>query len=136
MRVALLFVSVCASAASAQPLTTAFTFQGQVQDSGQPVTGAFDVRFRLYDAAIGGAQVGPTLCVNDLTVSDGRLATLLDFGAVFAGSRRYMEMDIRADTGLACANATGFTTLAPRSEVTAAPNAAAHNAANATNATS
>ena len=120
---ALLIACLCSATAVAQPLTTAFTFQGQVQDSGQPVTGAFDVRFRLYDAAIGGAQVGPTLCVNDLTVSDGRLATLLDFGAVFAGSRRYMEMDIRADTGLACANATGFTTLAPRSEVTAAPNA-------------
>lgn len=135
MRIALLFASLCASAASAQPLTTAFTFQGEVQDSGQPAAGTFDIRFRLYDAAIGGAPVGPTLCVNDLTVVGGQFTTLLDFGAVFAGSRRYMEMDIRADSGLACADTTGFTTLAPRSEVTAAPNSSfALNAATATNA--
>lgn len=124
MRTAFLLASLIASTASAQPLTTAFTFQGQVQESGLPAAGTFDIRFRLYDALSGGAQVGPTLCVNDLTVSDGQFTTLLDFGAVFAGSRRYMEMDIRADSGLPCADTTGFTTLGPRSEVTAAPNAA------------
>lgn len=129
--------------AAAEPLGTAFTYQGELRDGDAPANGTFDLRFRLYSEAsgVGGAvQVGPTLCVDDLAVVDGVFSTTLDFGAVFGSLARYIELDVRSDTGLSCASAAGFATLTPRQRISAAPNAAfasaAATAATATNATS
>lgn len=124
-----------ATAATAQPLGTSFTYQGELRSAGEPAAGAHDLRFRLYDAASGGVQVGPTLCVDNVDIADGRFAVLLDFGAVFAGQARHLEIDVRADTGLACSNPSGFVTLTPRQRLTGTPNALfALHAATATNA--
>lgn len=132
--IALVVAKSLSALALAQPLPTAFTYQGMLDQSGAPASGVFDLRFRLYDSAAGGTQVGSTLCIDNMTVSGGRFAATLDFGAVFAGQRRWLEIEVRADTGLACSNATGFTALAPRQELTATPHAAF--ALNATTATS
>ncbi|MCX5688924.1 MAG: hypothetical protein NTV94_03905 [Planctomycetota bacterium] len=119
--------------ASAQPLTSAFTYQGELSAGGSPATGAYDLRFRLYDAASGGTQIGSTLCADDIDVAAGRFATTLDFGAVFSGQKRFLEIEVRQDSGLECSNASGYTLLVSRQELTAAPNAAfAVNAASAT----
>ncbi|QOJ00465.1 MAG: hypothetical protein HRU70_08180 [Phycisphaeraceae bacterium] len=128
MRSVMKFVAVCAwsvaSAAWAQPVTSAFTYQGELRASGLPAAGAYDFRLRLYDAASGGAQVGPTLCVSNLPVDAGRFTLELDFGAVFAGSSRYLEIEVRSFIGLACGSPVGYTTLAPRQRLTATPHAA------------
>lgn len=119
-----LFVVLVVSASWAQtPLGTAFTYQGQLKSAGSPANGLHDLRFRLYDAFAGGAQVGPTLCANNVSVTEGLFTVSLDFGAQFAGDQRFLEIDVRADTGLNCANPAGFVTLAPRQALTAAPNA-------------
>ncbi|MFO0856968.1 MAG: hypothetical protein U0640_06385 [Phycisphaerales bacterium] len=107
--------------ASAQPISTAWTYQGQLSNNSVPASGTFDIRFKLFSAATGGTQQGPTLCVNDIIVTDGRFTVSLDFGNVFAGSRRFLEVDVRQNTGLDCSNSTGYTTLTPRQETTAAP---------------
>ena len=129
-------------AATAQPLSTAFTYQGELRSAGAPASGAYDLRFRLYDAASGGAQVGPILCSDNLGLTNGRFTVDLDFGSQFSGQQRFLEIDVRADTGLGCANGAGFITLAPRQPLTGAPNAlfalnatTASTAASATNAT-
>jgi hypothetical protein len=94
-RVTLLLVALlpafAAVAARAQtPLTTAFTYQGELASSGTPATGTHDIRFRLFDAASGGNQIGSTLCSDDLAVTAGRFAASLDFGAAaFAGKKRF-----------------------------------------------
>ena len=62
-------LAILAAAAHAQPLTTAFTFQGNLANAGAPATGNYDLRFRLYDAAATGIQQGPTLCANDITAA-------------------------------------------------------------------
>ena len=132
-----------ASGAGAQPITGAFNFQGELASGGTPAAGLHDMRFRLFDAASGGAQVGSVLCADNVQVAAGRFVTTLDFGAnAFAGQRRYLEIDVRSDSGLNCANNAGFTTLGPRIEVGATPYAtfaptagAAQTAASATNAT-
>jgi hypothetical protein len=111
------------SLAHAQPLTTAFTFQGQLASNAAPVSGVYDLQFRLFDSATGGTQVGPTLCADNVSVTAGQVATQLDFGAQFAGAQRFLEVAVRQDTGLNCSNATGFTTLSPRQPLTATPNA-------------
>src|SRR5438067_1862049 len=131
------------ASALAQPLTTSFTFQGQLASAGSPASGVYDFQFVLFDAASAGAQVGPTLCGDNLTLSAGGTFTAqLDFGSHFAGSQRFLEVRVRQDSGLNCTNAAGFTTLSPRQILTAAPNAlfsisatSAANAATAVNAT-
>jgi hypothetical protein len=119
---------------SGQALTTAFTFQGEARFNGALASGLHDLRFRLYDAV--GTPIGTAQCMNNVQVTNGRFAVPLDFGAQFAGAQRFVEIDVRADSGLDCTNSTGFTTLAPRQELTAAPYALyAPNAGSATNAT-
>lgn len=123
--------SVCAAAISmwvsgealAQPLQTTFTYQGELMSDGLPAGGPHDMRFRLYDAASGGGQIGPALCSDNLVVTDGKFVVALDFGAVFAGARRWLEIEVRADAGLGCGENSGFTSLSGRQELTAAPNA-------------
>ena len=114
-------VFALAAPALAQPLSTAFTYQGQLANNGQPASGVFDLEFRLYDAAVGGAPVGPTLCADNLTITGGHFTLQLDFGPQFSTQSRHIEARVRQDTGLTCANTSGFTTLAPRQPITAAP---------------
>ncbi|MEK6677571.1 MAG: tail fiber domain-containing protein [Planctomycetota bacterium] len=107
----------------AAPVGSEFTYQGQLKDAGRPAAGLHDLRFRLYDARVGGVQVGATLCVNDVPVADGFFIVPLDFGAQFAGQERFLEIEVRADTGLDCANLAGFDILVPRQPLTATPHA-------------
>lgn len=139
---AVLCAAGIAAPAWAQPLSTTFTYQGELRSAGTPAGGQYDLHFRLYDAATGGAQVGSTLCSNNVTLTDGRFTVDLDFGAAFAGQQRFLEVEVRPDTGLDCSNVAGFILLAPRQPLTAAPNslfalsaAAAGTATTATNAT-
>ncbi len=120
-------VSVFSPVALAQPapLSTSFTYQGELASAGTPASGSYDIRFRLYDAASGGTQIGSTLCSDNLAVANGRFAASLDFGAVFAGQKRFLELEVRQDTGLDCSDATGFATLTSRQKITAASNAIA-----------
>lgn len=75
---------VALSRSSAQtPLSTAFTYQGRMQDGGAPADGLHDFRFRLFDAASGGTQVGDTLCFDEVDVINGLFSVQLDFGQQF-----------------------------------------------------
>lgn len=124
-----------AAGSAAQPVSSAFTYQGELRSGASPAAGLHDLRFRLYDAELGGSQVGPTVCGDNISVSNGRFTLPLDFGPVFAGQGRYLEIDVRVDAGLSCASSAGFVTLGPRQAVTAAPHASfALSAANATTA--
>ncbi len=135
--VSVLSVFAAIRAQAQTPLDSAFTYQGELAGAGTPAAGTYDIRFRLYDAATGGTQIGSTLCSDDLAVANGRFAASLDFGAAaFAGQKRFLEIEVRQDTGLDCLDATGYTVLSPRQELTAAPNATfAQNAATAISAT-
>ncbi len=114
---------VVACTALAQPLSTAFTFQGRLDTSGAPASGTYDFRFTLFDAASAGAQLGPMLCSDNISVVNGAFSVQLDFGAQFAGQQRFLEVQVRQDTGLTCSNPAGFVILSPRQNLTAAPNA-------------
>ncbi len=96
---------------------TTFTYQGRLTDGGQPADGTYDLRFVLYDAEVGGSQIGGTIAEDDVPVSDGLFTVVLDFGAnIFTGASRYLEIGVRPG------DSTGtFTVLAPRQAVTPAP---------------
>ncbi len=121
LAVALLLTTAATHAQT--PLGTSFTYQGELASGGSPATGSFDLRFSLFDAATGGSQIGSTLCSANLAVDAGRFATSLDFGPVFTGLSRFLQIEVRPATGLGCGDATGYTVLTPRQELTTTPNA-------------
>jgi hypothetical protein len=121
-RIAIMMLSAgLASFAAAEPLSTAIVYQGQLNTFGSPAAGAHDLRFRLFDAASGGSSVGGLLCADDVEVANGLFAVSLDFGAVFTGQQLYLEIEVRADSGLDCSDATDFVTLATRQPLQATP---------------
>ena len=92
---------------SASPLGTAFTYQGRLNDGGNPATGIYDLRFALYDAANSGSLVAGPLTNAAVAVSNGLFSVALDFGPAFDGNARWLEIAVRP-------NGEGaFTALAP-----------------------
>jgi hypothetical protein len=100
-----------ASPLVAQP----FTYQGFLKENGQPANGIYDFRFLLWTAPSGGTQVGPELFVDDVSVQNGLFTVQLDFGAVWDGSDRYLEILVRLN------DAFGYWLLTPRVKITPAP---------------
>lgn len=116
------FAGLSGSTALAQsPLGSDFTYQGELANSGSPATGQFDLVFCLFDASTAGLQIGPTLCVNDLLVANGKFTASLDFGAVFGTQQRFIEVQVRNGAIADCSNSTGYVTLLPRQLVAATP---------------
>jgi hypothetical protein len=108
-------LSVLAGQAGA--LGTAFTYQGQLEQSGAPTNGTCDLQFSLFDALSGGNQAGTTLTVTPVNVTDGLFSVQLDFGgSAFDGNDRWLQVAVRCPTG-----SGNYTTLAPRQPLTAAP---------------
>jgi hypothetical protein len=105
-------------------LGTAFTYQGQLQQNGQPADGTFDLTFELFADDAGTSALG-AVCIDDITITDGLFAVELDFGfGVFADGDRWLEISTRVDTGEACdVNSGAYTTLSPLQKITPAPQA-------------
>lgn len=94
---------------------TAFTYQGQLNNSGAAAHGNFDLRFALFDAASGGAPQGGALTNSATAVSNGHFTVTLDFGNQFPGANRWLEISVRTNGGGA------FLTLTPRQPITPSP---------------
>jgi len=105
-------------AVQAAPMGTAFTYQGRLDDNGQPANGVYDFQFRLFDAGSGGNQVGVAVIKEDIPVAKG-LFTIpdLDFGSgIFNGEARWLEIGVRLG-----GNTGSFTVLSPLQAMTATP---------------
>ncbi len=109
------------------PLSTAFTYQGQLKQGGVPFDGTADLVFTLWDAAgsgnppTGGIQVGGVQAINALPVAAGLFNVTLNAGGefggnAFIGNARWVQIAVRSPAGDG-----GFTTLAPRQPLTATP---------------
>lgn len=123
--------TIAAVAPQALAQSTAFTYQGELKQAGALASGSYDIRFKLFSTASGGAQVGSTLCIDNVQVTSGKFTSTLDFGQQFISvSDRFIEIEVRPDTGLNCTNTSGYTTLSPRQPLTPAPRAAAATTAN------
>jgi hypothetical protein len=100
------------------PVGTGFTYQGYLDDGGSPADGLYDFQFTLFDAGAAGTQVGSTVSLSPVTVSDGLFTVELDFGqSAFGGGARWLEITVRPSGGGA------YTTLSPRQELSPAPSA-------------
>lgn len=89
-------LSLALTAASAFSQTTAFNFQGRLNDGTSPANGRYDLQFKLFDAITGGSQVGPTVDKSNTMLVNGVFSTALDFGAAaFNGADRFVEISVR-----------------------------------------
>ncbi len=96
--------------AYSQTAGTVFTYQGELMQSGQDVDATIPMSFRLFDAAVGGTQVGSTVTMGGVDVVDGLFQVGLDFGAVATGTTG-LWLEIQVD---------GFV-MSPREAITASP---------------
>ncbi len=107
--------------ATAEALTSGFTYQGRVIKQGSPINGPCDLRFSLHDAPEGGTQLGATMTSTNFNVINGLFSLVLnankEFGTqAFNGQRRWLAISVRYPGG------TGnYVTLSPRQELMAAP---------------
>jgi hypothetical protein len=106
--------------------TTAFTDQGQLNSNNVPATGAFDLRFQIYNA--NNSVVAGPLTNAPVGVTNGLFITALDFGpGVFDGTTRSLEIGVRTN-----GNTNAYIVLSPRQTLTSVPYAIqAINASNA-----
>jgi hypothetical protein len=99
----------------AAPLGTGFTYQGKLSSGTNAASGLYDLKFSLFDALTSGAQVGASLTNAGTAVVNGSFTVTLDFGSVFDGNARWLEIGVRTN-GLA-----SFTTLTPRQPLAPTP---------------
>ncbi len=97
-------------------LGTAVTYQGRLTDAGSPANGPYHFQFFLYDAAMGGIQVGSPITQLNIPVTDGLFTVQLDFGASPWTSNQavWLQVEVASSGG-------PFTSLSPRQPLTAAP---------------
>ncbi len=104
--------------AFSQPIkaqTTAFTYQGSLNNDGTAANGNFDFEFALFDAITGGTQVGSTVALTNVAVANGAFSVTLDFGNQFRGAVRFLEIRVKPTGG------GSFIALSPRQNVASAP---------------
>ena len=100
---------------SADLASHAFTYQGRLFQGTNAANGIYDLRFMLYDAGESGSAVASEVTTNALAISNGMFTVGLDFGPVFDGSPRWLEIAERT-------NGVGtFTTLVPRQFLATVP---------------
>jgi len=113
--------------ATAAPFGRAFTYQGQLSQSGVPVEGTVILRFSLWDAAgsgsppTGGNQIGNVQAVANVFVTGGVFSVAVnandEFGPqAFNGEGRWLQVDVCSDS--TCASTTS---LGPRQALTGTP---------------
>jgi hypothetical protein len=101
---------------------TTFTYQGRLLEDSNTANDFYDFEFRLYNSpdATLGVQLGSTVFVDDMSVVDGYFTAGLDFGSVYDGDSRWLEIAVRP---YASSDPCDFVTLSPRQELTPTPHA-------------
>src|SRR5262245_32089989 len=73
-----------------------FTYQGRLLDENVLANGAFEMRFRIFDLATAGSQIGGDLLLPSVNVTNGIFTVHLEAEAgVFDGAARWLELAAR-----------------------------------------
>ena len=103
------------SIGTAAPLGTAFTYQGRLNYGPNPANGHYDLQLTLYDAVTAGNVLGVPLTTNAVAVTNGFFTLTLDFGSVFDGNARWLNIAVKTNGGGV------FTPLTPRQPLAPSP---------------
>lgn len=116
LRTLVIGLSLLGGLANLSAQSTAFTYQGQLHDTGAPASGSYDLRFTIYDAVTGGSVIAGPITNSAVIVSNGYFTVTLDFGAgIFTGAPRWLEL------GAATNGSGSFETLSPLQELSPTP---------------
>ena len=113
-----LIVGFVCSNQAIQAQTTAFTYQGKLNDGGVAANGPYDFTFTIYGSSVGGVPVSGDLAVGDVQVTNGIFTVNLDFGASPFNSPTDNHLEIAVRPG---ASIGVYTTLGPRQRLTSSP---------------
>ena len=84
--------------AQAATLSTGFSYQGRLFDGGTAANGQYEMEFILRDQATGGNQVGTTIAIAPVTVTNGLFQVTVDFGTnVWDGDARWLDVSVRTN---------------------------------------
>ncbi|HQX55714.1 MAG TPA: tail fiber domain-containing protein [Pyrinomonadaceae bacterium] len=110
-----IFLTIGTDAAIGQ--SSEFNYQGNLQNSGVPANGNYDMQFTVYDASTGGNPQGSTMTKLNVAVTNGVFGVVLDIGvgAFRFNLGRYLEIAVRPAGG------GSYTVLTPRHQFTATP---------------
>ncbi len=112
------FVRASARGAFQEPPPVTFTYQGRLQEGGQPVQGYYDLRFRLYDAEENGVLKAELLREN-VAINQGQFNIALTFSSsAMSGEPGYLEVAVRPAES---EDESDFTILSPRQALTRVP---------------
>lgn len=103
-----LFVCV----AGAEPMS----YQGSLQDNGQPANGLYDLEFRLYDSSA--TPVTAPVEMHDVEVIDGLFYVEINFPDGVFEAFDDLDLGVRVRDG---GSVGGYTELLPRTSITPAP---------------
>jgi hypothetical protein len=118
LRIQILFVLVALVAGVHQAASqgTAFSYQGSLNDGGNPASGIYDVEFTLYATNIMGDVIAGPVTNNATVVSNGLFSASVDFGPnVFTGSNYWLDLAVRTN------GANIFSELTPRQAIAPTP---------------
>jgi len=116
LRLSAVVLSLATASISQAAADPGFSYQGELRLSDVPIDGDHDFRFRLYADETGGAAVGATLTLDNVSVTNGVFSVFLDFGAApLVDQPRFLEIDVRTS------GAGAFQTLAPRTRLSTTP---------------
>lgn len=118
----LALLAIAIGSAPAQNTTVAYQGRLAVGGGSPDPSTRFDLRFRLFNAASGGSQVGEVFLPNVGTDSNGLFTAMIDFGAAAfpANAMRFLELAVRR-----AASPDNYTPLMPRQQVVPVPTALA-----------
>jgi len=97
-------------------VSSSFTYQGQLKNSGAPVNNYCDFIWNIFADLEGGTSLATDTDTNVL-LTNGLFTAVINVPAsVVDGSKRYVEIQVRCPTGLGA-----YTLLSPRQELQAVP---------------
>lgn len=113
----LIILALVAFGSFVQAQTTAFTFQGSLNDNSTQANGTYQMRFTLFTAQLGGNPVGSSIELPSVQVTEGIFSVELDFGAsaFTVGGNRFLQVEVRRNAG------ETFVSLNPRQQVKSVP---------------
>ncbi len=101
---------------SVRSQTTEFSYQGFLKSGTAPANGNHDFEFLLFNELSGGSQIGSTIALNNVALTDGRFSVKLNFGNQFTtGANRFLEIRLRPS------GQGGITILSPRQLINSSP---------------
>src|SRR5580765_7790843 len=77
------------------PLGTAIAYQGRLTDGTNAANGVYDLRISAFDAVGGGNQIGSTVTISNVPMTDGRFTVEVDLGTgVFSDQERWLALEV------------------------------------------